>query len=94
MTALPHPNPALREVAYHWAELLSDANPVRHGVVQMGDGSMVAYSPPGSVRPHARVLHAPITVARSEGSAATSNQRNWGSMGAANEPSLHDRAGV
>ena len=94
MTALPYPNPALRQAPYEAAEILSDADSVRSGIVELGDSSMVSYSPPGSVVAHSRVMHAPLPTGRSEGSEADSNSRQYASFGASNQPSIHNKPGV
>jgi hypothetical protein len=66
----------------------SDVNPANSAAVTLGDGS-IHYVSPGSLT-HLLVgpteLHVPMTKARSESTAASSDQRNWGSRGAANEP--------
>ena len=83
-----------RQQPYHQAEALSDADPQRAGIVEMGDRSLQRYLAPGSLHEQLGTSRVPLTTARSEGSAATSDQRNWGSYGGSNEPSITNKAGV
>jgi hypothetical protein len=84
----------LQPVNPDFGEQMSDADPVQTGAVTMQDGSVRHYVPPGSIADQLGLDHVPLTQAMSEGTAATSDQRNWGSMGAANEPSMTNKAGI
>jgi hypothetical protein len=75
-----------RQQPYNWAETLSDAKAVEQEIATMGDGSLHHYCPPGSLHVQLGSSRVPLTTARSEGTAATHDQQNWGSRGAGNEP--------
>ena len=65
----------------------------RAGIDLDGDQSLHHYVAPGTVSHALGYEHVPLTHARSEGSASASNSRNFGSFGAANEPSVTNKIG-
>lgn len=75
-------------------ELLSDADPATSGIIEMADGSLRHYVVPGSLHDQLGNEQVPLSSAHSEGSAASADQRNWGSRGASNSPSIHNKPGV
>jgi hypothetical protein len=93
MTDTRQPPRASRQPPYHPAEAASDANGPEQELALMLDGSLHHYVAPGTITHQMGEAHVPITTATSEGHAATSSQRNWGSRGAANEPGPHNRPG-
>lgn len=92
------PHPFLQPTNQSWAEDISDAKPMQSGIVEMNDGSMNHYTPPGSLHDQlgiqSQMLHAPLPTGTSEGTEATSNQQKFGSFGAVNEPSATNKPGV
>jgi hypothetical protein len=85
MTDISSPPMSSRQQPWDWAEGMSDANPADQGVYTMGDGSLHAYPPAGSVSQQLGISHVPLTHATSEGTAATRNAQAYGSYGAAPE---------
>jgi hypothetical protein len=82
-----------RQQPWDWGEAVSDALPAAQQLVEMESGELHHYVPPGSLHDQLGVAHVPITSARSSGSAATHDQQNWGSRGAANVPGPHNKLG-
>lgn len=77
-----------RSVALRWGDpygLFRDDN-------SDGEPDAGSYIPPGSLTGQRRKQR--LTRAMTEGTAASSDQRNWGSYGAGNEPGLHNKPGV
>lgn len=93
MTNVSQPPRATRQQPFDWSEAVSDASPVEQELILMGDQSLHHYVAPGTVSHALGYEHVPLTHARSEGSASASNSRNFGSFGAANEPSVTNKIG-
>lgn len=93
MTDTARPPMSARQPPWDWAEAVSDADPAEHGVYEMGNGDLVHYVPPGSL--HAQLASAaqapPLPRGKSEGTEADSNSRQYGSFGASNQPSIHNK---
>jgi hypothetical protein len=88
-------HPWLDDIGQSAAEAMSDRDPANAGAVELGDGS-IRYIAPGSIPDQLGIrtdLHVPVTTARSERTAATSDQRNWGSRGAASVPGPRNKIG-
>ena len=93
MSDISRPPMSTRQQPWDWAEGVSDALSAEQQLVEMGSGELHHYVPPGSLHDQLGVAHVPITTAKSEGHAATSDIRNWGSRGAANVPGPHNKPG-
>jgi hypothetical protein len=94
MTDVSRPPMSSRQQPWSWAEGVSDAREAEQGIYEMGDGSLHAYVPPGTVTHQLGYEHVPLTRARSEANASDSNARNYYSFGASNQPSANNEAGI
>jgi hypothetical protein len=93
VTDISRPPLSSRQQPYHPAEALSDADAAEQQIVSMSDGSLHHYLPPGTIAHQAGYSHVPVTTSRTEGSAANSDQRNFGAYGASNQPSATNKVG-
>lgn len=94
MTDISRPPMASRQQPYGIGEALSDAQPAEHQIVEMGDGSLQHYVAPGTLNDQLGSSRVPLTTARSEGTAASADARNWNSRGSENEPGLRNKPGI